>query len=122
MLNTYNLIINELTKIREEGVTEDELEKAKSYYSGADPLKIESPGTIASNVASALYYGSSIEDLETDLVRLNDVTLEEVNNTIARYFDAENFVLVVVGNSAEIKEKIATIGPFDEAFYKDDVE
>lgn len=119
--NTYQLIMSELKRLREEGVTEEELRKAKSFYTGSQPLGLESPGAIAGSVLSALYYGFTIEDLETSLVRLNAVTLEEINEAIREHYDEENMVLVIVGKGDEIKPLIAPIGTFDESYYKDDV-
>ncbi|MDP6533278.1 MAG: pitrilysin family protein [Candidatus Marinimicrobia bacterium] len=119
--NTYQLIMGEIKRLRQEGVTEEELRKAKSFYTGSQPLSLESPGAIAGNILSALYYGFTIEDLETSLIRLNAVTLEEVNDAIREHYDEENMVLVIVGKGEEIKPLIAPIGTFDESFYKDDV-
>lgn len=119
--NTYSLIMSELKRLRDDGVTEDELRKAKSFYTGSQPLSLESPGAIASSVLSALYYGFTIEDLETSLVKLNAVTLEEVNTAIRDHYDEENMVLVIVGKGEEIRDLIEPIGIFDESFYKDNV-
>lgn len=119
--NTYQLIMSELNRLRQEGVTAEELRKAKSFYTGSQPLSLESPGAIAGSVLSALYYGFTIEDLETSLVKLNAVTLDEVNAAIQNHYDEKNRVLVIVGNGEEIRELIQPIGSFDEAFYKDDV-
>jgi zinc protease len=119
--NTYTLIMSELNRLREEGVTAEELRKAKSFYTGSQPLSLESPGAIAGSVLSALYYGFTIEDLETSLVKLNAVTLDEVNAAIKNHYDEENRVLIIVGKGEEIKDLIRPIGSFDEAFYKDDI-
>lgn len=119
--NTYSLVMSELKRLRDDGVTEDELRKAKSFYTGSQPLSLESPGAIARSVLSALYYGFTIEDLETSLIKLNAVTLEETNAAVKRHFDEQNMVLVIVGKGEEIKDLIEPIGSFDEAFYKDDV-
>jgi len=121
VVNTYQLIMSELKQLRDEGVTDDELQKAKLFYTGSQPLSLESPGAIAVSVLSALYYGFTIEDLETSLVKLNAVTLDEVNAAIKNHYDEANRVLVIVGNGGEIKPLIQPIGSFEESFYKDDV-
>jgi zinc protease len=121
LLNTYRLIIQELDRITNHTITEDELKKAKSYYAGNIPLSLESPSSIANKILFYEYQGLRIEDLENQLIRMDNTTLEEVNTAASQYFDPDNYVLVVVGKSEAIRDSLGQIGTFDEAFYKDDV-
>ena len=120
-MNTYKLIIQELDRITDHTITEEELKKAKSYYTGNIPLGLESPVSIADKILYYKYHDLSIEDLENQLIRMNKTTLQEVNVAASRYYDFDNFVLVIVGKSEAIRDSLSQIGQFDEAFYKDDV-
>ena len=120
-MNTYNLISQELERITNHTITDEELNKAKSYYTGNIPLSLESPEFIADKILHYQYHDLSIEDLENQLIRMNNTTLQDVNVAASRYYDSDNFVLVIVGKSEAIRDSLSQIGQFDEAFYKDDV-
>ena len=118
--NTYDLIFNEMQKLVDSGITEDELTRAKSYITGSYPLRFASPTSYADRVASNNYYGFTMDDRRNVLINRNEVTLSEVNEIAKKYYSPENFILVIVGNQEIIKDKVSDIGSFDEAYYKDD--
>ena len=118
--NTYNLIISEMQKLVDSGITEDELIRAKSYITGSYPLRFESPSVYSNQVASSDYFGFTIDDRQNVIVDWNAVTLDEVNEVARKYYSPENFILVIVGNQKIIKDKLSDIGTFDEIYYKDD--
>ncbi|GIT57097.1 MAG: hypothetical protein Ct9H300mP18_05260 [Candidatus Neomarinimicrobiota bacterium] len=118
--NTYDLIFNEMQKLVDSGITEDELTRAKSYITGSYPLRFESPTSYADRVASNNYYGFTMDDRQNVLINRNAVTLQKVNEIAKKYYSPENFILVIVGNQEIIKDKVSDIGSFDEAYYKDD--
>ena len=109
-----------MEKLVDAGLTENELSKAKAYFSGSYPLRFESPATYVSLIANMDYYGFTISDRENVIIERNAVTLEEANKVAKQYYRPENFVLVIVGNQEIAKEKMKDIAQFDEAFYKDD--
>ena len=118
--NTYDLIFNEMQKLVDSGITEDELTRAKSYITGSYPLRFESPTSYADQVASSNYYGFTMDDRQNVLINRNAVTLSQVNEIAKKYYSPENFILVIVGNQEIIKDKVSNIGSFDKAYYKDD--
>ena len=118
--NTYDLIIGEMEKLVDTGLTENELSKAKAYFSGSYPLRFESPATYASLIANMDYYGFTISDRENVIIERNAVSLEEANEIARKYYRPENFFLIIVGNQEIAKDKVKDIANFDEAFYKDD--
>jgi zinc protease len=118
---TYNTVLNELDKFINEGITEKELDKAKSFYLGNIPLQLESPGSIANRVLNGLYNGFALEDLRRELIELNKVTLEDVNKAAKKYLDSRNFVLVIVGDGKEIRSYLSDIGEFEEVKYRDQI-
>ncbi|MGB2200042.1 MAG: M16 family metallopeptidase [Pseudooceanicola atlanticus] len=92
-----DVIRAEWTRIAEEGVTEEELEAAKKYLTGAYPLRFDGNGRIANIIA-----GMQIQDMPLDYPatrndKVNAVTLEQINDVARRYLDAEALRFVVVG-------------------------
>jgi zinc protease len=99
MPETIEVVRDEWSKIAEEGVTEEELEKAKLYLTGAYPLRFDGNGRIAS-----ILVGMQMDDLPIDYVatrneKIEAITLDEANRVAKRVFQPENLGFVVVGPS-----------------------
>ncbi|WP_306114246.1 MULTISPECIES: pitrilysin family protein [unclassified Roseovarius] len=92
-----NVIRDEWARIRDEGVTEAELNDAKTYLTGAYPLRFDGNGPIA-NIA----VGMQMEGLPTDYIAnrndmVNAVTLEDVNRVARELMDPDSLTFVVTG-------------------------
>ena len=97
MAETIGLVREEWRRISEEGVTAEELEDAKTYLTGAYPLRFDGNGPIAD-----ILVGMQMEDLPTSYVttrneRVEALTLEEVNRVAAELYRPEDLHFVVVG-------------------------
>ncbi|MEQ8286520.1 pitrilysin family protein [Thalassospira sp.] len=94
---SLSLISTEWTKMKETGVSKDELDNAKSYLTGAFPLRFTSLGNL-----SGMLVGMQKEDLGMDFLdRRNSlvdaVTLEDVNRVASDLMDPANVTVTVVG-------------------------
>lgn len=92
-----DIIQAEWARIAEEGVTEEELEMAKTYLTGAYPLRFDGNGPIAQ-----IMVGMQTQDLPPEYINtrndeVNAVTLEDVKRVSKRLFRPENLRFVVVG-------------------------
>ncbi len=92
-----DVIRAEWTRLRDEGVTAEELENAKTYLTGAYPLRFDGNGTIAS-----IAVGMQMDGLPTDYIAnrndmVNAVTLEEINRVARERLDPGALTFVVVG-------------------------
>ena len=80
-----------------EGVTAEELEDAKTYLTGAYPLRFDGNGRIAS-----IMVGMQMDDLPTDYIatrndKVEAVTLDEVNRVASELLDPDGLHFTVVG-------------------------
>lgn len=80
-----------------DGVTEEELGKAKALLTGAYPLRFDGNGSIA-----RIMVGMQMEDLPIDYIatrneKVNAVTLEEVNRVASELLKPDGLTFVVVG-------------------------
>ncbi|MCC9620621.1 insulinase family protein [Thalassospira sp. MA62] len=94
---SLSVISDEWTKMKQDGITEQELDNAKAYLTGAFPLRFTSLGNL-----SGMLVGMQKDDLGMDFLdRRNDmvnaVTLEDVNRVAASLMDPENVTVTVVG-------------------------
>jgi zinc protease len=118
VVKTYTSIVTELKKFIDQGVTEEELQKAKSSLLGSIPLRLESPRAIADRVLDGVYNGFTIDDLRHETIDLDKVTREDVNRVAKRYLSSDAFVLVIVGNGNKIRKSLGGIGKFEEVNYR----
>ncbi|WP_099827740.1 M16 family metallopeptidase [Oceaniglobus indicus] len=94
---TVQVVRDEWARIANEGITAQELEDAKTYLTGAYPLRFDGNSTIASQMV-----GMQMEDLPIDYIatrndKVNAVTLEEANRVAKRIYRPEDLHFVVVG-------------------------
>ncbi|SES29743.1 zinc protease [Tranquillimonas rosea] len=94
---TVEVIREEWRRLSEEGVTQDELDAAKKYLTGAYPLRFDGNARIAD-----ILVGMQMDDLSPDYIEnRNDmveaITLDEANRVARELYDPEALQFVVVG-------------------------
>ena len=96
------VIKTEWSRIRENGVTAEELQDAKTYMTGAYPLRFDGNGPIA-NIAVMM----QMEDLPPEYItdrnnQVNAVTLEQINRVARELLTPEKLTFVVVGQPKDL--------------------
>lgn len=92
-----SVIKDEWARMAQDGVSAEELADAKTYMTGAYPLRFDGNANIA-NIA----VGMQVEGLPTDYIatrndKLNAVTLEQINRVAAELLNPDELTFVVVG-------------------------
>jgi len=100
--DAVRLTFEEIATIRDEGVTADELERARNYIALGFARNFEAAADIAAYLADV-----ALHDLPDDyLARYPDeieaVTLEQVNAAAQNHLDPEHLAIVVVGDRERI--------------------
>jgi zinc protease len=95
-------VVEEISKIRSEGVSAAELDGAKRYLAGSFPLRYETNSRLATLVGMVDLYGLGPTYFEDYPTKIRAVTLEDVRRVAAARLDAERYVLVVVGRTEQI--------------------
>ena len=99
------VIREQWAKIAAEGVTEEELANAKTYMTGAYPLRFDGNGTIAS-----ILVGMQIMDLSPDYpktrnARVEAVTMADIKRVAAELFTPDQLGFVVVGQPEGVESQ-----------------
>ncbi|MFW8635937.1 M16 family metallopeptidase [Cribrihabitans pelagius] len=97
MAEAVEVIRQEWRRMAEEGVTGKELLDAKTYLTGAYPLRFDGNGRIASILAGMQMDGLPIDYVETRNGKVEAVTLEDVNSFAARFLQPDGLQFVVTG-------------------------
>lgn len=94
---TISVIRAEWAKAAREGVSAKEVADAKTYMTGAYPLRFDGNGPIARIMVGMQMLGLSIDYIPTRNDRVEAVTLDDVNRVAAELLDPEALHFVVVG-------------------------
>ncbi len=94
----------EWARLQTEGVSAEELQNAKTYLTGAYPLRFDGNGTIANIIVGMQVRGLPIDYAATRNDKVNAVTLEDVNRVARDLLDPEALSFVVVGQPVGLME------------------
>lgn len=103
-------IILEIEKMRNQKVTEEELQNAKNFLAGSFGRSLESPQTVANFALNIIRYNLPEDYYKNYLARLEAVTLEDVQRVSQKYFDLNHMVIGVVGKAGQVADKLEVFG------------
>jgi len=107
----------ELNRIRDEKVSEEELQDAKNFLAGVFPIRAETQEGLTSLIVQQQIYDLPADYLETYRDKVNEVTIEDVAAAAQQYVQPEQMAIVIVGDAEDIlpqvKEYAAAIEIFD---------
>ena len=98
-----DVIRAEWRRMAEEGVTEEELEDAKLYLTGAYPLRFDGNANIASILVAMQLDDLPIDYIATRNDKVNAVTLEQANEVASWLYKPDKLHFVVVGQPAGLE-------------------
>lgn len=92
----------EIRRIREKGISEEELSAAKDYLTGSFPLRLDTNRRVASFLAHVEFFelGLDYPDLYPDLIR--KVSLEDILRVARQYLHPEKLIVVIVANLKKV--------------------
>jgi len=91
-------------RIRNEPISDDELQEAQRYLTGSFPLRLDSNGKIADFIAQTWFYDLGTDYPERYIERVKAVTLADVQRVAQAYIHPDRFIEVVVTNSKDTGE------------------
>jgi zinc protease len=97
MAEAIEVIKAEWARAATQGFTAEEVDEAKTYLTGAYPLRFDGNGPIASIMVGMQMEGLPIDYIETRNDKVNAVTVDEVNRVAAALYDPDALHFVVVG-------------------------
>lgn len=97
----------EYARLRDDGVTEQELADAITFITGSFPLSLDSNGEIASRLVGMQIADLGIDYLEHRNRLIEDVTVEDIKRVAGELIDPSTFTVVVVGDPVAIEPTAA---------------
>jgi len=104
-LEAIRIATEEMRRMREQPVMEQELNDAKDYLIGSFPLRFDTNRKVAGFLTQVEYFklGLDYPDRYADLIR--KVTGDDVQRAAKQYLQPERLITVMVGNLKKIGEK-----------------
>ncbi|MEM6371464.1 MAG: pitrilysin family protein [Pseudomonadota bacterium] len=102
-----SVIRDEWARAAADGVTAEELDAAKTYITGAYPLRFDGNGPIARIMVGMQMLGLPIDYIATRNDKVDAVTLEDVARVAGELLDPEGLHFVVVGQPVGLESSVA---------------
>jgi zinc protease len=93
-------IRDEIRRIQEQLVSEDELNDNKAFITGSLPLRLETNGGVAQSVLSIERYNLGLDYLQTYAERIKEIDAEQVRAVANRWLDPDAYALGIAGPTA----------------------
>lgn len=110
---TIDATLAEVRKLRDQGPTDAEFDKAKRYLTGQYPLGLQAPDDLAEALVDVEFYGLPPDYLQTFAARINAVTMDDVRRALKSYFCVEDLSILVVSNPESAKKDLDGLGPLE---------
>ncbi len=103
-----------LKKVRNEGFVAEETESARNYIQGQFPPTLESNASKATAYLRLVFYNLGFDYYDKYLANIRGVSQAGAKDAATRLIPDTDFVLVVVGKSADIKKQLEKYGTWTE--------
>ena len=108
----FEVIGQELDRIRTEPVTQAELERAKENVKGRTVLSMESPLARMNRLGSSLLMGIPLLTLDETLAKIDAVTLGDVSELAGELLTAERLCAAGVGGDEDVfRDAVGAVSP-----------
>lgn len=104
------VIREELDKIRDNGITQAELDEAKKAYLQASRVRRTNDAALTSELLSTMFNERTMEHYAKHDSQIEAATVESVNAAINKYIDPEKLVMAVAGDFAAASAALAEEG------------
>jgi zinc protease len=100
---SLDVIREEIRQIAEKGVSEEDLENAKSYLTGSYALRFDTSSKIASQLLAIQVEGLGIDYVNRRNALISAVTLDEVKRVAERLLRPERLIVAIAGQPKGIE-------------------
>jgi len=104
------VVKEELSRLKEEGVTRDELEQAKEQFLNSLIFQYDNPAEILERRMYYEYRGMDKDSFEKLAQEIKDVSVPDVNRVAQKYLHLNDLEIVVVGNKPEVYDQLQELG------------
>jgi predicted Zn-dependent peptidase len=93
----FEVVVNELRKLEQEGITEDELERAKVQLKSENVMRSEGSGARMGAILRSWWYEHKIKPIQEIKDAIDAVTQEQVLNVLHRFSPVNPLTVAAIG-------------------------
>jgi zinc protease len=97
-------VLRELEKVKEEGLIEEEMDRAKKYLIGNFEIGLQTNGAQANQMSLDELYGFGFDHYQKYPQEIQKVTKEDVNRVAKQYFNIESYAIAIIRPPLDKKE------------------
>lgn len=106
----------ELERIRDEKVSESEIQDAKNFLMGVFPIRAETQEGLTNLIVAQKLYDLPDDYLQTYRDKIDAVTIEDVQRVAQKYIHPDKIAIVIVGDAEEMLPQIKSYSEKIEIF------
>ena len=111
--------VGEMRRMKAEGPSEEEIGKAKGFYAGSYPFKLQGAGEIAGSIVAAELQGLDVSYVKDFPLRLGAVSTAMAKAAAGKWLEPDGLWVVIVGRAADIEPQLAKSGlPYERFDFK----
>ena len=103
MNDSLEKMLEEIGRLRDGGVSAEELEWAQRYFLGSLPLSLQTNDHLATRVLEQEFFGLEEEYWLRDVERMRKITVAEINAAAHRYLDPDLLSIVCLADFHEVE-------------------
>ena len=113
-VKALSLMREEITRMRDTEVTDDELKLAKDSILKGEAFDYDSTGKIVGRLLTYEYYGYPADFLQRSRAAVEKVTKADVSRVARQYLNDNGFVTLVLGKPKDFDKPLNTLGSVSE--------
>jgi zinc protease len=107
-----DMALDVLRRLNEKGITAAQLASAKAYVKGLYPTRrLETMDQLAALIGEIELYGLGPDEVDGYFGRIDNITLDQANATIKKYYQTDDLTFVVLGAADKIREQVKKYDP-----------
>jgi predicted Zn-dependent peptidase len=109
-VRAINLALDEVRKIREEQVDDEELELAKDTYINQFIFKFTSSASVVAQMVGIEFEGLPLNYLETYVDNIKVITKDDIERVAKEYLHPDEIKLLVIGDKDKFDKPLTVFG------------
>ncbi len=106
-------IMEEVKRMAQEEVTDEELERAKKSFLNSFVFKFDTKGEIVSRLLTYEYYGFPLDFLQKTKENIEKVTKQDVLRVAQTHLHPDDLVILAVGKTLDFDQPLSVLGEVD---------
>ncbi|HTB12827.1 MAG TPA: pitrilysin family protein [Bryobacteraceae bacterium] len=107
-----DLALDVLRRLNEKGISAQQLASAKAYVKGTYPTRrLETMDQLAALIGEIELYGLGRDEVDGYFARIDNITLDQANAAIRKYYKTGDLTFVVLGAADKIREQMKKYDP-----------